>query len=188
MTGLDFFLILIAVGIVILFASDGMLRALFMLFGFYIVTLAAGLLVVMTNVLSRVAISAVLALGGSMPNMLTVQSYIFLLLTAVFLVVFYAFMRILFPDMSMPKLGVMDNLLGALVGLVIALLFIALLYNTIGVLVGIPGHSAMWRSMRVAHYYSILRPYLNRVLYAYQRLLFPLRYMGGYPPFFVPQL
>jgi CDP-diglyceride synthetase len=92
--------------------------------------------------------------------------------------------KTLFRETALPKLQVLDNILGAIVGIVLALVIMALIYNTWGVAVSVRWQNVQtWNSMRMAYYGSFLRPYLREILVT-SRPLFLMFQFTEYPPFF----
>ena len=90
-------------------------------------------------------------------------------------------------DTSIRSLRWVDNVLGTLLGIVIALVFAAVICNAWGVIVAERWHPyATWASMRTTFQSSGLRPFMMDVLLIYRRLLFPFA-ASRYPIFFQPQ-
>ena len=189
MTALDGLLILIGLVVIIMCTMDGVLRAVVMLVSFYLFTTATGLLTLATEAIRGVAIALVSVVGGRVPSLIMVQTIVFAVLTVPLFVGSYFIGKMIFKETSLPKLQVLDNILGAVVGIVLAVLIMALIYNTWGVAVSVQWSNAQaWRSMRMAYFASFLRPYMREVLVSYQPLLVMFRFSGlGYPPFFVLQ-
>lgn len=78
----------------------------------------------------------------------------FILLTAVLWVALEAIGRASFRDTHLPRLGILDNLGGAIVHLVIGVLVVSLLFNAIG-----------YGRLRRVHDEALLRPTFNQVLH-----------------------
>ncbi len=112
--------------------------------------------------------------GGVNGNILALS---FGLLTVVVWVALEALVRVTFRDTSIPALGILDNLGGLLIYLLIGVLVASLLFNTIGY--------GYW-GYRV-HDNAFLRPAFNRVLYLHytaQSFWFP----RGLPPIYAYDL
>ncbi len=186
MTALDLFLIMIGVGFVIFGALERTVRLVMMLIGFYIVSLGVGFVTLASDIVGQLAAAALGVIGARVPSIVIIQTFAFLGLGIPALVIIYIMTRIAFQDTSIPSIGFMDNLLGAILGVVLGLLVMAVLCNTWGIVVSVRWNPVLtWRAMKGAFVYSTLRPTLNQILNLYRILLIPFRFMG-YPPFFVP--
>jgi hypothetical protein len=187
MTILDGLLILLGAIVIILCTMDGFLRAVVTLVSLYLIVTATGLLTLATDMLHGIARALVSVVGGHVPNMIITQTVIFAVLTVPLFVGAYFIGKMLFRDTTLPKLQVLDNILGAIVGIVLALFIMALIYNTWGVAVSVRWQNVQtWHSMRMAYMGSFLRPYLREILYTY-RPLFLMFSVIDYPPFFTLQ-
>ncbi|HOT92561.1 MAG TPA: CvpA family protein [Anaerolineae bacterium] len=187
MTILDGFLILIGVLIIILCTMEGLLRALIGLFGFYIAVTVAGLVTLATNMLREIAVALSRATGSGVPNMIIAETIAFVGLSVPLFIGIYLLSKLLFPDTTLPKLRALDNILGLLIGVVLATLVMAVFYNTWGVAVSTRWNNLqLWYNMRYAYLGAFLRPYLHQAL-IYYRSVFFLFTLIRYPVFFVPQ-
>lgn len=187
MTVLDGLLILIGLIVVIVCAMDGILRAVGMLVSFYMITAAAGLLTLATEALRGIVVALVGVVGGSVPGLLMTQTIVFVALTAPLFIGSYFIGKAILRETNLPKLRVFDNIFGAFAGIILALLIMALIYNTWGVAVSMSWRNAQaWHSMRMAYTGSFLRPYMREVLVIYRPFLLIFKFLG-YPPFFVLQ-
>lgn len=187
MTVLDGLLILIGLVVIIMCAMDGLLRAVVMLVSFYLITTAAGLLTLATEAIRGVAVALVSVVGGRVPSLIMTQTIVFVVLTVPLFIGSYFIGKMIFRETTLPKLQVLDNILGAIVGIVLAALIMALIYNTWGVAVSMRWQNVQtWHSMRMAYAGSFLRPYLREVLITCRPLFLMFRFME-YPPFFVLQ-
>lgn len=186
MTILDGLLILIGVIVIILCAMDGLLRALVMLVSFYLIITATGMLTLATDMLHSIARSLVDVVGGRVPSVVMTQTIIFAVLTVPLFIGSYFIGKMLFRDTTLPKLQVLDNIFGAIIGIVLALLIMAVIYNTWGVAVSVRWHNAQaWYNMWSAYSGSLLRPYMRETLISYRPILL-FRFVE-YPPFFILQ-
>lgn len=188
MTTLDGFLILLGATIVLLCAMEGLIRTLILLLSFYLVTTAAGLLTLATEAIRGIAIALTRATGaGGVPNMVMAQTVAFVGLGIPLFVGAYLLSRMTFPDTTIPKIQWLDNVLGLLVGIVLALVIMAVTYNTWGVAVSMRWENVhLWQNMQAAYVGSGLQPLMHQVLLAYKPFLF-LFAMTEYPPFFIPR-
>jgi hypothetical protein len=184
MTILDGILILLGVIVIILCTMDGFLRAAVTLVSLYLITTATGLLTLATDMLHGIARALVSVTGGLVPNMTITQTMIFIVLTVPLFIGAYFVGKALFRDTTLPKLQVFDNILGAIVGIVLALFIMALIYNTWGVAVSVRWRDVQtWNSMRMAYFGSFLRPYLREILSTFRPLFLMFQFIE-YPPFF----
>jgi len=187
MTILDGILILLGVIVIILCTMDGFLRSVVTLVSLYLITTATGLLTLATDMLHGVARALADVVGGRVPNMIMTQTVIFVALTVPLFIGAYFIGKVLFRETMLPKLQVLDNILGAIVGIVLVLLMMALIYNTWGVAISVRWQNVQtWHAMRNAYYGSFLRPHLREILMTYQPLYIMFNFLG-YPPFFILQ-
>ena len=187
MTILDGILVLLGVIVIILCTMDGFLRSVVTLVSFYLITTATGLITMATNMLHGIARALADVTGGRVPGMVLTQTIIFAVLTVPLFVGAYFVGKALFRETTLPKLQVLDNILGAIVGIVVALAIMALIYNTWGVAISVRWQNVQaWHSMRMAYFGSFLRPYLREILLTYRPLYLMFSFME-YPPFFVLQ-
>jgi hypothetical protein len=187
MTILDGLLILLGAIVIILCTMDGFLRAVITLVSLYLIVTATGLLTLATDMLHGIARALVSVAGGHVPNMIITQTVIFTVLTVPLFIGAYFIGKALFRDTTLPKLQVLDNILGAIVGIFLALFIMALIYNTWGVAISVRWQNAQtWHAMRMAYAGSFLRPYLREILSTYRSLFLMFRFIE-YPPFFTLQ-
>lgn len=178
MTSIDWLLIFLGVGLVILFAVAGLVRTLFTAAALWAVTLLSA--ATYTDVAFRLQ-----AIGGE--NLSLFRSTVFDTMLVILLVVGTVLVRIAFPDTKLPQLGFLDNLLGMVVGIVIAVVFVSLLQNSIGAMVAERWvtNETGWASLRAQFLGSGLRPYASAVMRAYGWLFAP--FLRGLPPVLFPQ-
>ena len=187
MTLLDGLLILIGILILVLTAMQGLIRSLVMIFGFYMTTLAAGFLTLGTGVIQSLMLGISEVFGATPPNLHLSQTFVFLGVGVPMFVILYFVSKMAFEDTVIKELGGFDNVFGMLVGGVLAILVMAVLCNTWGVIVSRQWQPVgTWQSMRAAYVASRLKPFLHQILLVYDRLLFQFQFTG-YPPFFIPQ-
>lgn len=187
MTILDGLLILLGLLVIILCTMDGLLRSVVTLVSFYLITTAMGLVTLATDMLYGVARALTELVGGGVPSMVMTQTIIFAAFTILLFVGAYFIGKVVFRDTALPKLQVLDNILGAIVGIVLALLIMAVIYNTWGFAVSIRWHNAQaWYNMRIVYINSFLRPYLREILLTYRPAFFLFSFID-YPPFFMLQ-
>ncbi|MFP4394197.1 MAG: CvpA family protein [Anaerolineales bacterium] len=187
MTILDVLLIIIGLSILILSAMQGLIRSLVMIFGFYMTTLAAGFLTLGTDIIQNLMRGITEILEAPLPHLQMSQTFVFLGVGVPMFIVLYFVSKMAFEDTMIKELGGFDNVFGLLAGGVLAILVMAVLCNTWGVIVSRQWQpTETWQSMRVAYQASQLKPFLHQILLIYDRLLFQFRFTG-YPPFFIPQ-
>ncbi len=178
MTAYDWLLIFLGIGLVVLFTFDRTVRTLFTLIALWIATLASA-------VAYRPAAFRLQAITG--PNVQLARGVVFDVLLVIFLVVFYILTRIAFPVTKLPKLGLLDYLLGLLIGVVVAVILVSLLVNSMGVMVRERWvtNEQGWANLSAAFQNSGLRPYTTRVLASYDWVFVP--FFNGLPPVLYPQ-
>lgn len=187
MTVLDGLLILLGLIVIILCTMDGFLRAVVTLVSFYLITTATGMLTLATDMLQGVARALADVVGGRVPNMTMTQTIIFVVLTVPLFIGSYFVGKALFQDTTLPKLQVLDNILGAIVGIVLVMMMAAVIYNTWGFAISVRWQNVqIWNSMRTAYFGSFLRPYLRELLVTFRPLFVMFSFLD-YPPFFTLQ-
>ncbi len=187
MTTLDVLLILIGVVVIGLSATQGLLRVLMMFLIFYVLCVAAGMATLAADIVQGLGTAVTGMLEAAPPSLEMAQVFVFLGLLIPLFVGAYFLTKVAFADTTLPKLGGFDNVLGAVVGIVLALLIMAVLFNTVGVAVNAPRRATPgWTSVRTAFYYSMLRPYMMDVIRMYRPMLFMFMFID-YPIFFTPQ-
>ncbi len=183
---LDVILILAIGGITIVAAAAGLVRALVMLFVLYLLSIVLGMLVVALN-LAQLLSDLVLGSLGGIHTPFFYQGLIFIALLIPAFVGAMALTNLSLGDTSIAKLKWLDNLLGTAVGIVVALVFAAVLCNAWGVIVRDQwAPYTTWLSMHTIFGTSALRPYMMIILRIYRRTLFPFA-LSAYPIFFIPQ-
>jgi len=94
-------------------------------------------------------------------------AFSFCLLTVIVWIILEATMRVFFQDVSLPGLGILDNLGGVIVHLIVGLLVASLLFNALG-----------YGRLRPMHDKALLRPAFSQVVYLHyitQSFWFPRR-------------
>lgn len=183
---LDILLVVIIALVIALAAAEGLARSLVMLIGFYLLSMLLGMLIVGFNV-AQVLANAVLRSIGGPQSPFFYQGFIFLALLIPGFILLLILGHIALEDATIKGLGWIDNLLGTLVGVALALVFAAVICNTWGVIVAQQWRPFnTWIALRLAYDTSVLRPYMMNILRFYRGLLFPFS-VSGYPIFYVPQ-
>ncbi|MBN1249206.1 MAG: CvpA family protein [Anaerolineae bacterium] len=178
LTSIDWLLIFLGVGIVILMTFSRLVRAVFALVALWAATL-------LSAVLYQEVAFRLQALSGDNPVLF--RGIIFDILLLVFFVTGFILTRIAFPVTKLPKIGFLDNLGGLILGIVIAAILISLLNNSFGVMVNETwdNNQTGWVRLRTWYFASQLRPYTVSVLSAYRWLFAP--FFRGLPPALYPQ-
>ena len=178
MTSYDWLLIFLGAGLIVIFTFEGLVRALFALFSVWSATLAGA-------VLYREATFRLQAVTG--PNTTLNHGILFDILLIIVLVVGYIAIRLAFPVTKLPKIGILDHLMGMLLGAMVAILLISLLVNSMGVMVmeRWVTDDESWQSLRTAYLGSGLRPFTSQVLGIYGWAFVP--FFRGLPPVLLPQ-
>ena len=162
---IDLLIIFAALGVIAFLTYQRMARALFSLAVLWAATLLSALLY-------EEAAYRIKAITG--PNRSLTEGAMFMGLFILFFVVGYIVIHISFPVTKLPKLGILDYVMGFLLSLIIAAVIVALLHNAIGVMVSQrwTDHLA-WVKMRNDFYTSPLQPFSRSVLSIYQWLFAP---------------
>ncbi len=178
MTAYDWLLIFLAGGLVVLFTYVRMVRALLTLFILWLSTFLSALLY-------REVVFRMQAVTGRNPVL--ARGVVFDILLILFLVVGYVLVSVSFPVTRLPKLGIFDNLMGLVLGAMVAVVLVALLVNSMGVMVveRWEGNESGWANLRTSYLRSGLRPLTSPIVAAYARLFVP--FFGGMPPVLYPQ-
>jgi len=162
---LDLLIIFVAVGVVAFLTYQRMARALFSLAVVWAATLLSALLY------EEAAFRLKVMVG---PNRSLAEGALFMGLFILFFVLGYVAIHVAFPVTRLPKLGILDVVMGFLLGLIVAVVIVALLHNAIGVMVSERWvDQAAWVRMRNQFYASPLQPFSRTVLGIYQWLFAP---------------
>jgi hypothetical protein len=184
---LDILLLIIVAAIIALAAAEGLARSLVMLFGFYLLSLLLGIVIVAFNIAEALNNLIIRSMGNQARSTVLYQGLIFLGLLIPAFVIAVIISHYAVSREGESRLQWLDNVLGTLVGVGLGLVFAAVVCNTWGVMV-----STRWRpfdtwiAMRLAYDSSFFRPFMLNVLNVYRKLLFPFA-LSGYPIFFIPQ-
>lgn len=174
---LDMLIILVAVGVVAFLTYQRMARALFSLAVLWAATILSALLY-------AEAAFRIKAVAG--PNRSLTEGLMFMGLFGLFFVLGYVAIHASFPVTKLPKLGVLDYVMGFLLSLIIAAVIVALLHNAVGVMVSQRWTDyAGWARMRNNFITSPLRPLSQMVLDTYRLLFTP--FLRPLPPVLIPQ-
>lgn len=178
MTAYDWIIVFFGIGLVLLFTFERMLRALLGLVILWAATLMSALSY------ERVAYLLQAVTG---PNRVLARGIFFDVLLVLVFLVGYIVIRLAFPVTKLPKLGVLDSLMGFLLGCVIAAIFVSLLVNSIGAMVVDRWTTDPngWAMLRYTYLSSGLRPYTAPILTSYS-LLFAF-FFQRLPPVLIAQ-
>ena len=184
---LDILLILVIVLIIAVTAMEGLVRSAFMLFSFYLLTMFVGMLIAGLNVAQILGDTVISALGNGPSTPTFYQGLMFLGVLIVAWFISVVMIRMALQDTAIKALAWGDNVLGTLLGVILALALAAVICNAWGVIVADRWQpDGAWVTLRMAFERSALRPFMMRILLVYRQALFP--FSGpGYPVFFVPQ-
>ena len=184
---LDILLILVIVLIIAITAMEGLVRSAFMLFSFYLLTMFVGMLIAGLNLAQILGDTVISALGNAPTTPTFYQGLMFLGLLVVAWFVSVVIIRTALQDTAIKALAWGDNVLGTLLGVILALALAAVICNAWGVVVSERWQpDRTWLALRMAFETSALRPFMMRALLVYRQALFPFAGVG-YPVFFVPQ-
>ncbi|MBN2003193.1 MAG: CvpA family protein [Anaerolineae bacterium] len=188
MTSLDYVLIVVGILVIALSATQGVVRVFIMCVAFYLVCIIAGMATLASGIIQNLAAGITEQLGGSAPPLAMAQVIVFVGLGFTLYIGSYFISRAAYADTSIPELGGFDNVLGAVMGILLAIVVMAVLCNTWGIAANAPRlrGSNFWLQMKAAHTYSTLRPMLMQALGFYKQALFMFNYLE-YPIFFIPR-
>lgn len=178
MTEYDWLLIFFGAGLVVFLTYQGLARALFSLGLVWISTFASALLY-------KEAAFRTQAVTGS--NLVLVEGVMFDLLLIVFFVAGYALLKVAFPVTKLPNIGVLDYLMAFLVGIIVAIIILALIANSLGVMVREQwdGNTQGWVTLQWRFTRSGLHQYTRAIISTYGMLFSP--FFPGLPPVLVAQ-
>lgn len=173
---LDLLIIFLAVIVVAFLTYQRMAKALFSLAVLWAATMLSAFLY-------EEAAYRIKAVTG--PDRSLTEGALFMGLFILFFIVGYVIIHVSFPVTKLPKLGILDFVMGFLLSLIIAAVIVAVLHNGIGVMVRDRWtDQAAWVRMRNDFYASPLRPFSRSVLGLYQWLFTP--FLRPLPPALTP--
>ncbi|HQE93825.1 MAG TPA: CvpA family protein [Anaerolineae bacterium] len=174
---LDWLIVFVAVGVVGFLTYQRMAKALFSLAILWAATM-------FSTLLYKEAAYRVKAVAG--PNPSLTEGVMFIVLFILFFVIGYAVIHAAFPVTKLPKLGVLDSLMGFLLGIIVAAVIVVLFENAIGVMVREQWTNfTSWANIRREFITSPLRPFSRQLLLIYRWLFTP--FFQVLPPVLVPQ-
>ena len=170
---LDALLILLGILLIALCLYRKLIGAAFLVAGAYVSTLVALLSY-------QEAAYRLQAIGN---NKIWFEGLIFILIYLLTLLIFFIGSRVAYPDTSMPKLGFLDSVLGAMLGIPVAVISTALIYRAFGYMVSQRWEPfATYSSVFVAWAGSRIGPIVDRLFSAYLYLIYPFFIRQGLPP------
>ena len=178
MTEYDWLLIFFGAGLVVFLTSQRLARALFALALIWLSTFASALIY-------REAAFRAQAVAGT--NMVLVEGVMFDLFLILFFVAGYILLKVAFPITKLPSIGALDFIVAFLVAIIVAALFVALISNSLGVMVREQwtDNTQGWVSLQWRVSRSGLRPYAQRIISVYGWIFAP--FFPGLPPALVAQ-
>ncbi len=178
MTEYDWLLIFFGAGLVVFLSFQGMARALFSLVLVYLATFASALLY-------REAAFRTQAIIGS--NTVLAEGVMFDFLLVVFFVAGYAMLKLAFPVTKLPNIGVLDYVMAFFVGIIVAVLVVALIANSLGVMTREQwdDNTQGWVALQWRYRHSGLRPYTRDIISTFGWAFVP--FFPGLPPVLVAQ-
>ena len=177
MSPIDLLLITIGIGLALFLAYQRMARALFALGVLWVVSLISGLLTELAS--PRLATIT----GVPLTIVAGLMSIVFFV---IFFAIGYALIAVSFPDTRLPKIGALDVLMGLLLGIIVAAIFVALLQNAVGLMVSQQWADVrQWNVWRSYYARSPLLPILQTLLRLWRQLLAP--FFRTLPPVLTPQ-
>jgi hypothetical protein len=178
MTSYDWLLVFVGAGVIVLCVFDRLVRSLFTLVALWAGTLLSA--AVYSDVVFRLK-----AVTGSNP--ILSRGLVFDILLVLFVIVSYVLVRVAFPVTKLPKIGILDHLMGLVIGVVVACILVALIVNSMGVMVQERWETNEdgWAKLRASYLGSGLRPYTSQILAGYSWAFVP--FFRGLPAVLVPQ-
>ena len=178
MTEYDWLLIFFGAGLAVYLTSQRLARALFSLALVWISTFASALIY-------REAAFRAQAVTGT--NLVLVEGLMFDFFLILFFVLGYILLKVAFPVTKLPNIGALDYIVALLVGIIVAALFVALISNSMGVMVREQwtDNTNGWVSLQWKVSRSGLRSYTNSIMSLYGWIYTP--FFQGLPPALVPQ-
>jgi uncharacterized membrane protein required for colicin V production len=162
---LDLLILFMAVGVVAFLTYQRMVRALFSLAILWAATMLSAFLY-------EEAAYRIKAIAG--PDKSLVEGAMFIGLFILFFIIGYVIIHVSFPVTNLPKIGILDTVMGFLLGLVVAAVIVAVLHNAIGIMVKERWvDQTAWVRMRNNFYASPLQPFSRTVMSIYGRLFTP---------------
>lgn len=153
---------------------------------FWTAVVVAGAVVLMVESAHGFGASIQQALGGSVFSIRLLHVVSFLFLSTVTFVVLQVLVHVVAPNPGIPKLGLVDNALGGLLGLLLGIAWMTVTGNVwrVAVSVSWPPYT-LWQAMQLAYRSSFLAPYLYWALPTVGKLFFPFIFTG-YPLVLAP--
>ncbi|MBN1260610.1 MAG: CvpA family protein [Anaerolineae bacterium] len=178
MNPIDLLFVLLGLMIVVFAVLQRFIRTILMLVGAYIAALSSGLLY-------RPAAFRLEAIGQGSAWF---EGIMFMLLFLIVFMVFFIITKVGYPDTSLPKLGFFDQVLGGILGIVVALIVLAVLYNGLGVMVERQWMPyATYANISAVRSSAALGPVFRTVMQFLGYAYFPFFFSVGFPPALVPR-
>jgi uncharacterized membrane protein required for colicin V production len=178
MTEYDWLLIFSGAGLAVFLASQRLVRSLFALALIWLSAFTSAQLY-------KEAAFRAQAITGD--NLILVEGVMFDFFLILFFVAGYILLKVAFPVTKLPNIGALDVIVGFMVGLIVAAIFVALISNSLGVMVSDqwPNNTNGWVSLQWRVSRSGLRPFSQRIVNIVGITFSP--FFRGLPPVLVPQ-
>jgi hypothetical protein len=150
--------------------------------GFWIAVTLAGVVNLLLSGAQGLGMRIMRALGSTSGSIRLLQVILFTVVSLGVLAIYHWMLQLsLEQDQSYPAFGVVDNILGGLLGAVFGVLFVAVATNVLRLSVSVPGLPyGMAQTIRTLYQTSYLAPYLLRLLAAFRPIFF-IFLATGYP-------
>lgn len=153
---------------------------------FWVSVVVAGAVVLMVGSAHGFGASIQQALWGNALSIRLLQVVLFLFLGMTVFVILHLLVHLVAPNPGIPKLGLGDNILGGLLGILLGIAWMALMGNLWRIAVSVSWRPYdLWQSMQIAYRGSFLVPYVRLALPAVGKLFFPFVFTG-YPVVLIP--
>ncbi len=150
--------------------------------GFWVAVTLAGVVNLLLSGAQGMGVRITRALGSTSGSIRLLQVVLFTFVGLGVLAVYHWMLQLsLEQDQSYPAFGVVDNILGGLLGAVFGVLFVAVATNVLRLSVSVPGLPyGMAQTIRTLYQTSYLAPYLLRLLAVFRPVFF-IFLATGYP-------
>ncbi len=153
---------------------------------FWTAVVVAGAVVLMVGSAHGFGASIQKALWGSAFSIRLLQVVLFLLLSTTVFVILQVLVHVAAPNPGIPKLGFVDNLFGGVLGILLGIVWMAVMGNLWRIVISVSWQPYdLWQSVQTAYRISFLAPYLRLVLPTVRTLFFPFIFTG-YPVVLIP--
>ncbi|HEY89697.1 MAG TPA: hypothetical protein G4N98_08205 [Thermoflexia bacterium] len=183
---LDVFMILLWLAVVIWGLSRQTIGTLISGGGFYLALILAGTLDLTISRAHSFGMKTVLALWGTTRSIRLLEVIIFSMVSGGVFVIYHLIFYLAQEERSYPEFGIIDNILGGVLGALLGLVMVALFANLWWLAASVPWSPYnLQQGMLASYQASLLAPQLRGVLRIFNRTLLPF-FFYQHPPVFFP--